>query len=86
MSFFSDLASAVASNLINALSSSTPTDPFKVVEVSPTPFLTRIVCKRNQCLIMYGPSQGSTGHELVLNFPMQTNREKVYRYKSLENA
>ena len=35
---------------------------------------------------MYGPSQGSTGHELVLNFPMQTNREKVYRYKSLENA
>ena len=77
MSFFSQLASAVATNLVNSLTSSNITDPVKVIEISSSALVTRNVCKRDQCLVLYGKSVGvnAAGFELI----MTGGRDKVFR-------
>lgn len=75
-SFFTQLATAVATNLVNSLTSSVSTDPLKVLEISSSTLITRNVCKRDQCLIMYGKSGGNDGYELT----MAGSRDKIYRY------
>lgn len=76
MSFFSQLASAVATNLVNSLTSSSITDPVKVIEVSSSSLITRNVCKRDQCLVLYGKGVGvNAGFELI----MTGSREKIFR-------
>ena len=76
-SFFTQLATAVATNLVNSLtSSSSVTDPLKVIEISSSLLVTRVVCKRDQCLVLYGKSIGVDGvYELI----MTGTRDKVYR-------
>lgn len=75
MSFFSQLASAVATNLVNSLTSSNTIDPVKVIEVSSSSLVTRSVCKRDQCLVLYGKGVGTNaGFELI----MTGSRDKVY--------
>jgi hypothetical protein len=77
MSFFSQLASAVATNLVNSLTSSGITDPVKVTEVSSSSLITRNVCKRDQCLVLYGKgaSVNAAGFELI----MTGSRDKLFR-------
>lgn len=82
MSFFTQLASTVATNLVNSLTnSSLPADPLKVVEVSSSNYVSRAIRKREQCLVVYGA--GSTpatgGHELVMAMLMTSTRDKTYR-------
>ncbi|KAI9556928.1 85 kDa calcium-independent phospholipase A2 [Daphnia sinensis] len=75
MSFFSQLASAVATNLVNSLTSSNNSDPVKVIEVTSSSFVTRTVCKRDQCLVLYGKGVGTNaGFELI----MTGSRDKLY--------
>ncbi|XP_046439390.1 85/88 kDa calcium-independent phospholipase A2-like isoform X1 [Daphnia pulex] len=76
MSFFSQLASAVATNLVNSLTSSGITDPVKVTEVSSSSLITRNVCKRDQCLVLYGKgaSVNAAGFELI----MTGSRDKLF--------
>ena len=92
MSFFSQLASAVANNLVNSFTNSGPVDPLKVIEVSSSSFVSRAICKREQCLVLYGtqpgvmnPAAGGNNNpaacfELVMAQLMTGNREKVLRY------
>lgn len=80
MSFFTQLASAVATNLVNSLTnSSSTTDPLKVLEISSSSLVTRSVMKREQCLVLYGISGGSDVFELTMAMSMAGGRDKVYR-------
>lgn len=80
MSFFTELATAVASNLLSAMTSSMNVDPMKVLEISSSSLTSRSIWQRSQCLIIYGPVGESQPFELVLNLPIQMHRDKVYRY------
>ena len=76
MSFFSQLATAVATNLVNSLTSSNTTDPVKVIEISSSALVTRNVSKRDQCLVLYGKGVGTNASfELV----MTGSRDKLFR-------
>ena len=80
MSFFTQLASAVANNLVNSLTNSVPIDPFKVVEVSSSNFVSRPILNRENFLIVYGNGRsGVNGYELVVLMLMTGNRDKMYR-------
>lgn len=79
MSFLSQLASAVATNLVNSLTNSVPIDPFKVVEVSSSNFVSRPILNRENFLIVYGNGHsGVNGYELVVLMLMTGNRDKMY--------
>lgn len=80
MSFFSQLASAVATNIVNSFTSSGTNDPLKVIEVSSSSYVARSIQKREQCLVVYGPGVGNDSCELVMVLLMTGNRDKVYRY------
>lgn len=82
MSFFSQLASAVATNIVNSFTSSGTNDPLKVIEVSSSSYVARSIQRREQCLVVYGPGPGvgNDGYELVMVLLMTGNRDKVYRY------
>lgn len=76
-SFFNQIASAVATNLVNALTNSSSTDPIKVIEVSSSTLHIRSILKREQCLVMYGSGGGVQGFELTM--AITGGRDKVYR-------
>ena len=78
MSFFTQLASAVATNLVNSLTNSVPVDPFKVVEVSSSNYVSRAILNRESFLIVYGNGPGVNGYELVTLMLMTGNRDKMY--------
>ena len=80
MSFFSQLASAVASNLFNSSNRSSESDPLKVMEVHSSSFVSRNVCRREQCLVMYGDADDVKGYELVMAILIHGTKEKLYRY------
>jgi len=80
MSFFSQLASAVANNLLNPSLRGSETDPLKVVEVSSSAFSSRSVCQREQCLLVYGNGNNVQGFELVMVVLVTGHRDKLYRY------
>ena len=80
MSFFSQLASAVANNLLNPSQRSSESDPLKVIETSSSAFSSRSVCQREQCLLVYGDGNNAKGFELAMVVLITGHREKHYRW------
>lgn len=79
MSFFSQIANAVASNIVNSLTNALPTDPLKVIEVTASTFVSRTIFCREQCLVMYGGGTGPAVYEVVVVMLMTANRDRMYR-------
>lgn len=79
MSFFSQIANAVATNIVNSLTNALPSDPLKVVEVTSSSYVSRAICTREQCLVMYGGGTGPATYEVVIVMLMTANRDRMYR-------
>jgi len=78
MSFFSQLACAVANNLLNPSQRGSESDPLKVVEVTSSAYSSRSVCQREQCLLVYGQGNNIEGFELVMVVLVTGHRDKLY--------